>query len=758
MVLTLLFLIAATVLNIGLSVLFGFGTFFDRITEELNTSDTYFVISESLYTDEVEQFFHDESSEFETGRAVLLTPRLFWDGEMQDWALVLRDMEAPAYLSQWTLLGDSLPQTEDAIYLPYLFRVSGGYELGHEIILEIEGIAHSFSIAGFSENIYSDQMLGLPLTVFVPAMRFAEFADTFPESRAVVIFANGIENPVEIEYKLLEMTGVSVRAFDMSSLVFGVDLERVRTNRTSMAAMMSTMMIVFTAVIVAVSLLVVRFRIKDSIEDDMPKIGSLQAIGYTSRQITQSFVLQYGLIAFLSCLVSTVPAHLLLPLVSRVFAVQSGLNWQPDFAPVQSLAALIALTGIVSAAAWLAARKIRRISPVLALRGGLTTHSFKRNPLPLDKTWLPRTAALAFKSVLQGARQSIMMFVILTAISFTAVIAVILYYNAAVNLATFEQVPGIERANAAIIFRPGQDADALKEDVITHVDVRDAQYLDMGRIVVGDTHVSAIVMDDYARRVTRNVYQGIFPRYDNEIAISGVLARVLDKGIGDEVPVGPEHTPFLITGLTQGMEHGDTFGVYLTRDGINRIDPDFIRIALMVYLYPGVDAAMFVLEMEEIYREQALFVGDSDAGFAEGVSAFASIVSLVGLVILIISGLVVVLVLYFVIGSTIVRRYRELGIQKALGFTTGNLMSQISLAFALPIVFGSAAGGLLGMATLNPIMSIGMAPMGVMNTNYIINASWTVAAVVLIVMLAYLVSIFVTWRIRKISAYALVTE
>ena len=756
-ILAILFLVAAMLLNVGLSVLFGFSNYFDETVEELNTSDAFFPISQHFWYEDAEQLIREQSTEFQANQAILLVMEIPWNDETLQNNIIFNDMDEARALSQWKLVGESLPMTPDGIYVPFLFYVNG-FSLGDHVTFRFEEEDSHFTVAGFVEVVYTD-MMGAPPQVFIPSARFTELWDAFSDFRLQMVFANGIENPTELEFLLLELLVPRIAFEHEAYFLMGISLAQVNANRTLMATMLSVMMISFTLVIAVVSLLVIRFRIKNSIEEDMPKIGSLQSIGYTSRQIRTSFVLQYGSIVLASALVSVLPAYLLMPLVSRVFAAQSGLFWQAGFTPVLNLITVLGLTLIVLLVAQVSARGIRKISPVLALRGGVSTHSFKRNRLPLEKSRLPINPALALKSLLQGMRQSLMMFFVLLAVAFTAVVALVIFYNASINLSAFEQVPGIERGNAAIVFQPPiDDVHALREEVLPHPDVRDAQFLDTTQIIVSDTFVGAIVMDDYNRRVTRNVYRGIFPRYDNEIAIAGLLASQLGVEVGDEVFLGRDELPFLVTGLTQGMEAGGPLTVYLTIDGARSIDPDFIQNVLMIYLYPGVDAAVFTAEMEEHFGERAMFVADGDAQFAEGVSGFASIMSLVGIVILLVSAFVVLLVLYFVIGSTIVRRHRDLGIQKAIGFTTWNLMNQISLALSFPILLGTATGAVLGAWLVNPGMSVGMAGLGVMQGSFIVNIAWVIASGVIIVILSYLISMLVTWRIRKISAYKLVTE
>ena len=147
-----------------------------------------------------------------------------------------------------------------------------------------------------------------------------------------------------------------------------------------------------------------------------------------------------------------------------------------------------------------------------------------------------------------------------------------------------------------------------------------------------------------------------------------------------------------------------------------------------------------------------------DAEFEEGAGAFASILSMVGIVILIVAVFVILLILYLVIGATIIRRHRDLGIQKAIGFTTGDLMRQISLAFSIPVVLGTVIGVVIGILYASPLLNIAMRPMGVLAANLLVSNAWMIVAGAIIVVLAIGLSLLVTWRIRKISAYKLVTE
>jgi len=757
-----LFLIASILSNISLMILLDFTNSFEQIAEELQTSDLFFAIPEWMYTDEVEQYFldHEEIDHFQVNQGLVVN--ITQPAEAIGITVIANRDEART-ISDWRLVGDHMSELDRAIYVPYHFKVSSGYQLGDEFILEIEGRLYEFNIAGFSESLFQNGPF-IGDVFFIPEVRFNELSTVLADSRFMLIFANGAENHAMIEMDLLQLTGASSASFqanDIRRMLLSGDFASIQTFRTLMPSMIAAMLLVFTGIIIVVCLLVIHFKIKNSIDEDMPQLGLLQSVGYTSKQLAIAITAQYGIIAIISCLVSIIPAYLITPVISNLFARQNSFFWIPPINLLVNMSVVLVSFTIALITAYLTAIKIRRIAPIQALRSGIQTHNFKKNHFSLEHSKLPLQLVLAFKSALQNKRQTISMFIIIASVSFVATIATIMYYNAIIDTTIFQTVPGIERMDVRIVFIPDEEEEAmlaLKEEVRMHSDVYNAQYLDMGRITVDNVIVGVVVMQNYEARVINNVYEGIFPRHENEIAISGYLANLLNKGVGDTVLVGEEELPYLITGLSQGMEAGDLLTTYLTTDGIRRIQPDFIQSSLAIYVNEGVNISEFIRQMEIQFEGRHFFVEDSETIFAEGMAPFVTIMSIVSVAIIVVSSAVIMLVLYFVIGSAITHKRRELGIQKAMGYTTFSQMQQITFTFIAPFVLGVTVGCAVGSVTVNILMSIGMQAAGVMQINYLINPIWVVAIGVGILILSYLSSIFMTWRIRKISAYALVSE
>ncbi|NLK04057.1 MAG: ABC transporter permease, partial [Clostridiales bacterium] len=612
------------------------------------------------------------------------------------------------------------------------------------------------------EDIYFSSMETRALGIYLPHDTFVMVSDLLGESHdAVLIYANLKEINKDIEIGIKELTGLEATTYssNLSNLLLSFDIEIIETSRVLMAFIMAVMVIAFAFIIVAVCLIVVRFRISNSIEEDMAKIGSLKAIGYTSRQIILSIVLQFVLIALTASILGIILSYMTTPIISDVFAQQSGIKWIQGFDLYISTMSLGLIIIIVMLIAYISSRKIKRLNPIVALRGGIITHNFKKNHLPLEHSRGNISFFLAIKNLLQNKKQGIMITIIMFAVSFTGVFAVVMFYNTTVDTKAFNETPGIELSNVVLSLKTDTDHDRIKEEVINMEGVRKAQYIDDVMVVVNKYEVRAFVMEDYGAKETDTIYEGRYPKHANEIAIAGHLAKMLNKDIGDSISVeySGVKEDYLITGFTQGTFMGG-INASIRRDGFIKINPNYKEQSLQIYLDKDYDAGILSKKLEGLYKEEKLAITDMDYEIGVGAGVYTDIVSKVGITILVVTIAVVILVLYFVINSSIIRRKRELGIQKAIGYTTYQLMNQISMGLLPSTIIGVVIGCLVSATKSNAIMSLVQRGMGIMKANYVVVPLWIIEFAILLIVVSYITSILLTYRVRKISAYALITE
>ena len=764
----IMFLIAALLLNSGLLISINFNKFFNDTCNELNTSNIYYTMPSRIYDDELRQYIRDHENliSMQEEYSIWADVKVKYNDEERGLTLLMNDASFNRDLSKWKFVGEHLPVESDemSIYLPSIFRESGNYNLNDnfEIHLPANNKKLDFTIKGFIEDIYFSSMETRALGIYLPHDTFVMVSDLLGESHdAVLIYANLKEINKDIEIGIKELTGLEATTYssNLSNLLLSFDIEIIETSRVLMAFIMAVMVIAFAFIIVAVCLIVVRFRISNSIEEDMAKIGSLKAIGYTSRQIILSIVLQFVLIALTASILGIILSYMTTPIISDVFAQQSGIKWIQGFDLYISTMSLGLIIIIVMLIAYISSRKIKRLNPIVALRGGIITHNFKKNHLPLEHSRGNISFFLAIKNLLQNKKQGIMITIIMFAVSFTGVFAVVMFYNTTVDTKAFNETPGIELSNVVLSLKTDTDHDRIKEEVINMEGVRKAQYIDDVMVVVNKYEVRAFVMEDYGAKETDTIYEGRYPKHANEIAIAGHLAKMLNKDIGDSISVeySGVKEDYLITGFTQGTFMGG-INASIRRDGFIKINPNYKEQSLQIYLDKDYDAGILSKKLEGLYKEEKLAITDMDYEIGVGAGVYTDIVSKVGITILVVTIAVVILVLYFVINSSIIRRKRELGIQKAIGYTTYQLMNQISMGLLPSTIIGVVIGCLVSATKSNAIMSLVQRGMGIMKANYVVVPLWIIEFAILLIVVSYITSILLTYRVRKISAYALITE
>lgn len=763
--LLLIFIIASLLFNLGLLVFANFSNYFENITKELNSSDVYYIMPSRLYNTEVDQYIknNENVTEIQKENPLWTTATIPYNGNTRELFFIINDSDINRNLSKWKFVGEHLAPDSMSIYVPYVMSIDGGYKLNDKFEVTFKDTVITFTIKGFTEDAFFSSLDTGILGIYLPHETYENVTRKLGDKyNTTLIFANLEKKNKDVETGIRELTKKQDNSFaiaDITKSLFSVDLQLVKMSRVLMASIVSVMMMAFAAIIATVCLIVVKSTIGNSIEDDMTKIGSLKAIGYTSRQIILSIIMQFLFIATVGSIAGISLSYLTTPALSDVLAHQSGLMWVQGFDGVISSISLCVILLFVVIVSSIASRCIHMLNPIVALRGGIIAHNFRKNYLPLHKTIGSLSLVLALKSMLQNMKQSIMMVIIFTAVSFASAFAVVMFYNTTIDTSTFAETPGVEISNAIAVLNPNADNTKLMNSIDNLNDVRKVQFVDTAMLKIDNYDIPAYVMDDYSKKEINTVYAGRYPLHSNELVISGYLANMMQKELGDSVTlkIGDKQAKFIITGFSQGSSMGG-MNASIRHDGILKLNPEFRQQSLQIYLNKDAKTDQFIKELENFYGDSIVKTVDMDKEFEQGVGIYTSIVSKVGISILVVTILVVILVMYFVINSSVIRKKHEMGIQKAVGFTTLQLMNQLYLGFLLPIVTGVFVGSILGITQTNSIMSLVQRGMGIMKANYIITPFWIVLLGVAIIIFSYIISMLITYRIHKISAYALVSE
>jgi putative ABC transport system permease protein len=762
--LLILTMIAAALLDLGLVLYVDFGAYFDARAEQLNAPHASILQSKDISTDEQEKYLKEYPGveEFEKQQVIAGYGDYYMNGSKAPGIVIFADAEREQRMNPPKLIGPSLSLDDDAIYVPYLMKTTGGYELGDDFKINLADKEIRFKIAGFTEEIPYGAGMNTIYRFYVSDDAYRGLSEKFPGQRcylqSVRLEDSGLGMQIQLDYAKEFFYSQQIEGAS-SLFIQSISYDAVKTSRTFIPTITSVIVIAFAAILLLISLIVIRFRVINSIEEGMTNIGVLKAMGYGSRTIIASITAQFGGITAAGGIAGVVLSQLALPVLGDILGSQSAVRWAPSFNFGLAAGTVLIVLAAVTLIAFAASRRIRWLQPLTALRQGIRPHNFKKNRAPLDRSHGPVSLLLALKQLMNNKRQAAMIAVIIAFVSFTSVAAMSIYYNIGVETDEFTTLIAGEVPDAGLMLKDRERTDRLIEKLKERPEVRKAFGYQNVNLLIDEYDVDTFIARDFGALEGKMLYEGRYPKYDNEVALNGLFAEFLGKKIGDRVTVtqGGAEKEFLVTGIIQMMQN-EGVNMIMTYDGLLTVQDDYRFDQIYVYLEEGTAAKDFIADVKS--SEGDVFTSTADMGdiLDAQFSSYGGVFALVALGVLAVTAMVIALSLYLVIRTMIVRRKRELGIQKALGYTTLQLMLQTALIFTPVVAIGVAAGGLAGYFGFNPLFAALTHSAGIIETNMPAPTAWAAAACLALVAFAYLMSMLVAGSIRRISPYTLVSE
>lgn len=759
----ILIFIAAMLLNIGMTIITQLNSFYDQKVDQLHDPHVSILMNSANFQQSYGEYLNNYSGvkETETEEIILLNSAEFLYGESElNSAAVLLNTDVNRSFSPFKLVEklDTI-QTND-IYLPYIFKTNAGYKLGDRFTLSYQDKGLSYRVAGFFEvTMMGTHNMGI-MKFFLTDTAYRELSSDLGEQASGILMSAILTDRTESSQLIKDYNKQFPRSptADASQYVWDYDIETIKNVSTMTINIVAMILVAFAVVIVLVSLIVIKFRITNTIEDGLVNIGVLKAMGYKSKEVLASIVMQFMLITLSASVAGVAVSYAVMPVFGGLVSTLTGLIWTQTFDVMINLFSMLIIIGLVLMVAFFSTLRIRKLVPVVALRGGIHTHSFRKNHIPLEKSGGSLHFLLSMKTMISNGKQNIMIALIIAAITFASVFSIVLYYNIAADNKAFLQLVGAETSNVVIYVKSDTDGKKLLANIEQMDAVEKVTILDTIETKIDGQSFYTNISDHYSKLNTNTVYEGRYPKYDNEIVITWPVSKQLNKGIGDTVQVETENASYsyLITGLSQSLNN---MGLVLsvTVPGIQHLIPDYEGKTFNVYI-EGTDNATFIQSFKAQYGDLVDEVLDVDKNLESQTGVYVSSVFVVMVVILATTMLVVIMILYLVIKTMILKRKKEFGILKAIGYTTFQLMNQIVMSFIPIVIAGVLIGGVLGYLYTNSMLTLLLSSAGIRNVQFIVDLPLTIILSMGIVLLAYLVSLLVSRRIKKISAYSLITE
>lgn len=800
---------------------------FPNVAEEYAVHKNAFYFAESIYDDGyIDLLKEDERvTDVEHISAIYTLNTYYLNKNGKEQALYMSFVTMDAHLRIETspietpFSETEISAMEHPVYLPFGARDALGskFSAGDTFDVVYGSKLFSFTIAGFYESYFFPETNN-GYQCIVTDRDYITLMNVMENYEVLLYDCEPLEETPDIEQQFKKRVEDRIGKDLGTSNEMDFSYVSQRKFSTKMINIILEIMLFMAAVIFIASIVMIRFRIAGDIQDQIQSIGVLEALGYTSKDICLAYTTEYLLVALAGIIAGTIGTFFLIP---QLHVLGEKLAGHYGSCHIEILPVLLTALGIllfVGLIAYIRSGMVKKYPPVRAFRKGIATHHFGKNPLPLRNTKKSVHLRLAMKGFIQSIRENVGLTACISIASMAAVACLITTDMFGSDFSAIKNLVGGELSDLCISTAPYADTDEFAESLRNMEEVRKVL---PGTFVMDISVLRSVYLFDHTEQGFPVSYEsfdeceniraieGHLPIHDNEIGISKMAASEYGLKVGDEIELEMNKVKknYIVTCTVPSILNGGR-GIYITHDGMRRLEPTFRSHVLDVYLKDGVDKEAFTQKILNIYGktiidtrktesggdtaedrirsaadqkmaellanynvnhiEYAVQIGDTVISGSSGGFIIKSISNLVDVavtqmggmfraiasaswVFLAVSGVVVAVIIVNIMEQTIRRQRKELGIMLSMGYTSKELMLQLALRIMPAAIIAVILGTFLGIGCYSFFMTLFFGGLEV-------NVSMMICAAIIMIIFCFISGYFGAHRIKTISVTELMTE
>lgn len=576
-----------------------------------------------------------------------------------------------------------------------------GVKIGERFYVELGDTKLPLEVAGFAKDaLLGSEMMGNPRLL----INSADF-ETLTADETIHTYSCGhvydidTNNAAALESELNEQNG----------MLFSGDRDLIKMTYI-MNMLVAAIILVVSAGLLIVSFVVMRFTIKFTISEEFREIGVMKAIGLKNSSIRVLYLVKYSGIALAGAVIGyfgSVPfGNLLLKSVSENMVLGN------DNSIMIGIICCIAVVLIIMLFGWGSTGKIKKLSPIDAVRSGQTGERFrKRSIMTLGKSRLGSTGFLALNDVTSEPKQ----YGILTAV-FAICTALVMILAVTANtldsgsllylLSITESDVYMNDSTRAMEIIAGAKTIRETEDEIVNIlaenDMPGNVYLEAWyKLPVtaknGSFQVNFLNCMD-TKTTDYDYTDGSAPIKPDEIAVTKQISEKLGAEIGDRVTVniGGEEREFIITAYFQCFNNLGECARFHEDVSI----PDSLMTSSFAYQinfddHPDKTVIDERIEkLKDIFDNQNIF---DTKGFVKDCMGVGDMIAAVKNLVLMLSLIIIILLAVLMERSFISKERSEIALLKAVGFDSGSVILYHTMRFGITVIIAIVTASALLM-------------------------------------------------------------
>lgn len=522
--------------------------------------------------------------------------------------------------------------------------------------------------------------------------------------------------------------------------------------------------------LIIISAIMLRFTIIFTINEEYKSIGILKAIGVKDSGIRKLFITKYFVISVVGAAIGfilSIPfGNLLLKQVTDTIVVKNN-NEKILLQIILSIFVVL----IVTFFTYISTGKIKKFSPMDAIRNGNNGERFnKKGRFALKNKGMRTTTFLAINDVVSEIKK----YLVLLIAGVVGIWLVIVPVNT-INTLRSEKIGawiGIADCDLVIdeFIADELVSKSSKQVISDYVNENEKKLNDNGiktdnvfmeitfkyKIRCNDLSYQSLALQGVGTSTDWYMYdKGTAPKYDNEVAITHIVADEINADVGDTVYITMynEERPFVVTAIYQSMNNMGE-GIRFS----DNVELDYSALAgafaLQVDLYGEPNEKEIKNVKEKLYE---IYDGKVDVYTVEeyidimlgGVShSLESLKILILVVVIIINILIVVLMQKMFL----IRERGEIGMLKAIGYSNRKIIKwqtkRITMVLFVGILLGTVTSTFISEISSGQVFKI----MGASKIEFVINPLEVYVIYPVMIFVVTVISCIITMRsVRKVD-------
>lgn len=746
-------LLTAVILNTSFVLLFQTSKAYDKRFDELDTADISVTVPSAAYYEGLAE----EIGEINGIEKISENNALFAQAALQEFQGSEFTMNTYFYriddgrdLTKHTVTDTVNTEDKFIAYIPLYLSELGGYKPGENIRYIIDGKEYAFTVGGIVNEMqygnYGTGVIGLYLSE--DAYNSAEEDDSFTPVNEFLVKTSGGAELSDVKNSLKDhFSDKGIPALTV------LDREVSKKSRTMVADTVEAFLAVFALLVLLVSIFLARFKIGNTIEEEITEMGVLKGIGYTSGQLMLCLVVPYLMISAAGLVSGTALSYLIIPAAANILAVQSGFSYTPVFDIAAALLTIVTILVVVFVFTVLSAKKLKFLEPINAIRGIDPNKRARKNHFPLDTAKGPVVLNLIFKQTAGSAGRNILLFAVAFVMMILLNFSGALLYNVNARPMNFlttlsEELPDIR------VQSDGEHFENLKE-MIKNDGVKAINY-GVASAEYSDGTLPLIVCEDHLLLENNILFEGRHPEKANEAAVGSELAESYPIGSTFRISVGDKEYDYTVTGFIQSVNNNGIIAE-VTDEGYENIS-DTPLYLLNLYMSGEAEIENYVNKLENEYGEYTVNVSNASKETESMRKMYSSLITAAAVLMFIITVLIMLLILYVIMNSVLTGMRTDFGIYKAVGFTSSQLIFRTVGSITPTVLLAGILSAFLGIAYL-PVMFGGIfSVIGAVKNNFEIPVAVLFIMAILLTAVSILIGIMLCRPIKRITAYSLIKE